>query len=55
MAKMCRFKILDYLDNNNCVNMDVIFGILCYEDVNSFEILYVGVFVFFKENKLIIL
>ena len=53
MAKMCRLKTLDHLDNNNCVNMDAIFGTLCHEDVNSSATSHVGASVPSKENKLI--
>lgn len=50
---MCRLKTLDHLDNNNCVNMDAIFGTLCHEDVNSSATSHVGASVPSKENKLI--
>jgi hypothetical protein len=48
MAKMCWSKMSDHLDNDNCVDIDVILGTLCY---NSWA-LHVGTPVPFKENKL---
>ena len=41
MAKMCRLKTLDRLDNKNCVNIDVTLGTLCYEDIKSSGTLHV--------------